>query len=41
MALFVGALVLAGLLIALRLFRLPPLVDVATPPAPMSRGAMP
>jgi YNFM family putative membrane transporter len=40
-ALFVGALVLAGLLIALRLFRLPPLVDVATPPAPMSRGAMP
>ena len=40
-ALFVGVLVLAGLLIALRLFRLPPLVDVATPPAPMSRGAMP
>jgi MFS transporter, YNFM family, putative membrane transport protein len=40
-ALFVGALVLAGLLIALRLFRLPPLVNVATPPTPMSRGAMP
>ncbi|KRE86972.1 hypothetical protein ASG75_02065 [Rhodanobacter sp. Soil772] len=40
-ALFVGVLVLAGLLIALRLFRLPPLVNVATPPAPMSRGAMP
>ncbi|MFC5580035.1 MFS transporter [Rhodanobacter terrae] len=40
-ALFVGALVLAGLLIALRLFRLPPLVNVATPPTPMSKGAMP
>jgi len=40
-ALFVGMLVLAGLLIALRLFRLPPLVNVATPPAPMIRGAMP
>ncbi|GAB2550495.1 MFS transporter [Rhodanobacter koreensis] len=40
-ALFVGTLVLAGLLIALRLFRLPPLVNVATPPTPMSRGAMP
>ncbi|WP_426689734.1 MFS transporter [Rhodanobacter ginsengiterrae] len=40
-ALFVGALVLAGLLIALWLFRLAPLVNVATPPAPMSRGAMP
>lgn len=40
-ALFVGVLVLAGLLIALWLFRLPPLVDVATPPTPMSRGAMP
>jgi YNFM family putative membrane transporter len=40
-ALFVGALVLAGLLIALRLLRLPPLVNVATPPTPMSRGAMP
>ncbi len=40
-ALFVGALVLAGLLIALRLFHLPPLVNVATPPTPMSRGAMP
>lgn len=40
-ALFVGVLVLAGLLIALRLVRLPPLVNVATPPTPMSRGAMP
>lgn len=40
-ALFVGVLVLAGLLIALRLFRLPPLVNVATPPTPMSQGAMP
>ena len=40
-ALFVGALVLAGLLIALRLIRLPPLVNVATEPVPMSRGAMP
>ena len=40
-ALFVGALALAGLLIALRLFRLPPLVNVATPPTPMSKGAMP
>jgi YNFM family putative membrane transporter len=40
-ALFVGALVLAGLLIALRLFRLAPLVNVATPPTPMSKGAMP
>lgn len=39
-ALFTGALVLAGLLVALRLFRLPPLVNVATPPTPMSRGAM-
>lgn len=40
-ALFVGALVLAGLLIALRLIRLAPLVNVATPPTPMSQGAMP
>ena len=40
-ALFVGVLVLAGLLIALRLVRLAPLVNVATPPTPMSRGAMP
>lgn len=39
-ALFVGALVLAGLLIALWLFRLVPLVNVATPPTPMSKGAM-
>lgn len=38
---FVAALVLAGLLIALRLYRLPPLVNVATPPTPMSKGAMP
>ncbi len=38
---FVGALVLAGLLIALWLFKLPPLVNVATPPTPMSEGAMP
>ncbi|HET6631732.1 MAG TPA: MFS transporter [Rhodanobacteraceae bacterium] len=40
-ALFVGALVLVGLLIAWRLRWLPPLVNVATPPTPMSRGAMP
>ncbi len=40
-ALFVGALVLAGLLVALRLYRVPPLADVATPPVPMSQGAMP
>ncbi|HJW05942.1 MAG TPA: MFS transporter [Rhodanobacter sp.] len=39
-ALFTGALVLAGLAIALGLVRLKPLVNVATPPAPMSRGAM-
>ncbi|WP_027484290.1 MFS transporter [Rhodanobacter sp. OR87] len=39
-ALFVGLLVLAGLAIALALFRLPPLTDVATPPTPMSKGAM-
>ena len=39
-ALFVGVLVLLGLLIALWLFRLPPLVDVATAPTPMSKGAM-
>ncbi|AGG89451.1 MFS transporter [Rhodanobacter denitrificans] len=39
-ALFVGLLVLAGLAIALALFRLPPLADVATPPTPMSKGAM-
>jgi len=38
---FVGVLVLAGLLIALWLVRLPPLVNVATPPTPMSDGAMP
>lgn len=40
-ALFVGALVLVGLLIALRLYRLPPLPQLVTPPAPMSKGAMP
>jgi YNFM family putative membrane transporter len=40
-ALFVGVLVLAGLAIALWLFRLPPLVNVATTPTPMSKGAMP
>jgi YNFM family putative membrane transporter len=40
-ALFVGVLVLAGLSISLWLFRLPPLVNVATTPTPMSRGAMP
>ncbi|MGB3463145.1 MFS transporter [Rhodanobacter lindaniclasticus] len=39
-ALFVGVLALLGLLIALWLFRLPPLVDVATAPTPMSKGAM-
>lgn len=38
---FVGALVLAGLLVAWRLYRLPPLVNVATLPQPASRGAMP
>ncbi|TAM04742.1 MAG: MFS transporter, partial [Rhodanobacter sp.] len=40
-ALFVGALVLAGLVISLWLIRLPPLVDVPTLPTPMSTGAMP
>jgi YNFM family putative membrane transporter len=40
-ALFVGALVLAGLLIALGVVGLAPLVNGATPPTPMSRGAMP
>jgi YNFM family putative membrane transporter len=40
-ALFVGALVLTGLLIALRLYRLPPLPQLVTPPTPMSKGAMP
>jgi YNFM family putative membrane transporter len=40
-ALFVGALVVAGLLIALRLCRLQPLAQLVTPPAPMSKGAMP
>ena len=39
--LFVAAMVLAGLLIALGLFRLKPLLNVATPPMPMSKGAMP
>lgn len=40
-ALFVGVLVLVGLLIALRLYRLPPLPQLVTPPTPMSKGAMP
>ncbi|RDS79820.1 MFS transporter [Dyella monticola] len=40
-ALFVGVLVLMGLLIALRLYRLPPLPLLVTPPTPMSKGAMP
>ncbi|WP_329743488.1 MFS transporter [Dyella sp. A6] len=40
-AAFIGVLMLAGLLIALGLTRLPPLVNVATPPTPMSKGAMP
>jgi MFS transporter, YNFM family, putative membrane transport protein len=40
-ALFVGALVLAGLLIALWLYRLQPLPQLITPPTPMSKGAMP
>jgi YNFM family putative membrane transporter len=39
---FVAVMTLAGLVIALGLFRLPPLPqNVATPPTPMSRGAMP
>ncbi|WHZ18657.1 MAG: putative MFS-type transporter YnfM [Rhodanobacteraceae bacterium] len=39
---FVGAMTLAGLAIALGLYRLPPLPQsTATPPTPMSRGAMP
>jgi YNFM family putative membrane transporter len=40
-ALFVGVLVLAGLLIALWLYRVQPLPQLVTPPAPMSKGAMP
>jgi len=40
-AAFIAALVVAGLVIALGLYRLPPLVNVATPPTPMSKGAMP
>ena len=40
-AVFVGALVLIGLLIAWRLYRLAPLSGVVTPPTPMSKGAMP
>jgi YNFM family putative membrane transporter len=40
-AAFVGALVLAGLAIALGLVRLRPLANVDTPPTPMSKGAMP
>jgi YNFM family putative membrane transporter len=38
---FVGTMVLVGLLIALWLYRLPPLVNVVTSPTPMSKGAMP
>ncbi len=40
-AVFVGALVLAGLLVAARLYRVPPLAGIATPATPMSKGAMP
>jgi YNFM family putative membrane transporter len=40
-AAFVGGLVLVGLLIAWRLYRLAPLVGVVTPATPMSKGAMP
>jgi YNFM family putative membrane transporter len=40
-AAFIGALVVAGLVIALGLYRLRPLVNVATLPTPMSKGAMP
>jgi MFS transporter, YNFM family, putative membrane transport protein len=40
-ALFVGALVVAGLLISLWLYRLQPLAQLVTPPTPMSKGAMP
>ncbi|HTV84297.1 MAG TPA: MFS transporter [Dyella sp.] len=40
-ALFAGALVLGGLLIALRLYRVTPLPQLVTPPTPMSKGAMP
>ncbi|SFL00326.1 MFS transporter, YNFM family, putative membrane transport protein [Rhodanobacter glycinis] len=40
-AAFIGALVVAGLVIALGLYRLRPLVNVATMPTPMSKGAMP
>lgn len=38
---FAGGLVLVGLLIAWRLQRIPPLTAMATPPTPMSQGAMP
>ncbi|HEX7817371.1 MFS transporter [Dyella sp.] len=40
-AAFVGVLVVLGLLIALWLYRVPPLPGVSTPPTPMSKGAMP
>jgi YNFM family putative membrane transporter len=40
-AAFVGTLVLAGLLIAWKLHGLAPLINVATPPTPMTKGAMP
>ncbi len=38
---FVGLLVLIGLLVAWKLYRLQPLGNVATPPTPMRQGAMP
>lgn len=37
-AYFVGALVLAGLMISLRLYRLPSLPELTTPPTPMSKA---
>ncbi|HET7931708.1 MAG TPA: MFS transporter [Rhodanobacteraceae bacterium] len=40
-AVFVGALTLAGLLVALYLRRVAPLATVGVPPTPMSKGAMP
>jgi YNFM family putative membrane transporter len=40
-AAFVGTLVVIGLLIAWKLYALPPLINVATPPTPMTKGAMP
>lgn len=40
-AAFVGAMVMAGLLVTWRLYRVPPLVNVPTLPTPTSQGAMP